>query len=280
MPLFILLGWPCYLSVSPKVIYACSGSYFLYFYIELEGELMSNEKVDRSKTREVRLNRDGVRGIVRGFIRPIITLFVLLISSGSIGWINAWVYAGMRLLYHVTYVLLLMKVNPELLNQRARVQKNTKTFDKIILISFVPIGFLALIICGLDAVRYQWTDMSYGFIISGVVVWLLSISFILLAMAVNPHFEGTVRIQEERDHEVFALGPYKIVRHPGYLGIALGIISFPFILGSWWGLAPASVLVILVIIRTGLEDRMLKGELSGYEDYAERTRYRLLPLVW
>lgn len=241
---------------------------------------MSNGEIDGSKSGEVRLNRDGIRGIIRGFIQPFITLLVLLVSAGTIGWINAWVFAGMRLLYHVTYVGLLMRKNPGLLNQRARIKKNTKRFDRLILLSFIPFFLLINIICGLDAVRFEWSEMSFGFVIFGVVIWAMGISFTLWSMVANPHFESSVRIQEERDHQVFASGPYKIVRHPGYLGFIVVILSVSFILGSWWGLVPAALFAVVVIIRTGLEDRMLKKELSGYKEYAERTRYRLLPLVW
>jgi protein-S-isoprenylcysteine O-methyltransferase Ste14 len=241
---------------------------------------MSDMKDDSLKRREVRLNRDGIRGIVRGFIRPLITLLVLLISSGTIGWINAWVYTGMRLLYHVTYVGLLTVKSPALLNQRAKVRKNTKTFDKLILLSFIPFSLSINIICGLDAVRFEWSQMSIGFVVFGVVIWAMGISFTLWSMVANPHFESSVRIQEDREHRVFAAGPYKIVRHPGYLGFIVVILSVPFILGSWWGLVPSALFAIVVIIRTGLEDRMLRKELSGYGDYAGSTRYRLLPLVW
>ncbi|MBN1573758.1 MAG: isoprenylcysteine carboxylmethyltransferase family protein [Deltaproteobacteria bacterium] len=237
-------------------------------------------KIDKLMTGNVRLNRDGVRGIVRGFIRPILGLFVLLVSSGTIGWINAWIYIGMRLLYHVTYVGLLMTKNPGLLNQRGRVKKNTKTFDKVILISFVPLSFLIQIVCGLDAVRFEWSGMSLGFVVFGAVIWVLGISFTLWSMVANPHFEASVRIQEDRNQRVFTSGPYGIVRHPGYLGFILVLLGVPFILGSWWGLVPSSVFAITVMVRTDLEDRMLKGELSGYSEYAKETRHRLIPLVW
>lgn len=241
---------------------------------------MSNGRTDGSNSGEAQLNRDGRREVVRGFVRPVVGLLVLLVSAGTIGWINAWIYAGMRLLYHVTYVGLLMKKNPELLNQRGRVKKNTKAFDKVILISFVPLFLLIQIVCGLDAVRFEWSGMSLGYIIFGVVIWAAGISFILWSMVANPHFEASVRIQEERDHRVFASGPYRIVRHPGYLGFITMLLSVPFILGSWWGLVPSAVFAVLIIIRTGLEDRMLKGELSGYGDYAKETRHRLLPFIW
>ena len=241
---------------------------------------MSDLKSGGSKTGEARLIRDGRRGIVRGALRSIIILAVLLVSSGTIGWINAWIYTGLTLLFHVVYVVLLMRINVELLNKRGRVQKNTKAFEKVILALYLPAALLTLIICGLDAVRFRWTVVSYEFSIISTIVWILASSLVLWAMIVNSHFEGTARIQDDRAQRVVTSGPYKTVRHPGYLGIILMIFSLPIILGSWWGLVPALALVIVVIIRTALEDRMLKGELSGYSDYANETRYRLLPLVW
>jgi protein-S-isoprenylcysteine O-methyltransferase Ste14 len=99
-------------------------------------------------------------------------------------------------------------------------------------------------------------------------------------MAVNPYFELSVRIQDDRDHRVIKSGPYRIVRHPGYAAQALSLVATPLILGSWWGLVPAAVLVVVLMIRTALEDRTLRNELPGYAEYTEQTRYRLLPHVW
>jgi protein-S-isoprenylcysteine O-methyltransferase Ste14 len=99
-------------------------------------------------------------------------------------------------------------------------------------------------------------------------------------MIENPHFEPTVRIQEERSHRVITTGPYKFVRHPGYLGGLLWAVSIPFMIGSIFAFIPAGVYVILMIIRTWFEDRTLQKELSGYVEYTKRTRRRLFPGIW
>jgi len=46
-------------------------------------------------------------------------------------------------------------------------------------------------------------------------------------MTANPYFEPTVRIQKDRSHRVMTSGPYKIVRHPGYLAGILYALSVP-----------------------------------------------------
>jgi protein-S-isoprenylcysteine O-methyltransferase Ste14 len=99
-------------------------------------------------------------------------------------------------------------------------------------------------------------------------------------MGVNPFFEKTVRIQTERGHRVIDTGPYNFVRHPGYLGFFGWNLSAPMLLGSWWAFIPAVLSVISIVIRTALEDRTLRAELDGYEEYVRRIRYRLIPGVW
>jgi protein-S-isoprenylcysteine O-methyltransferase Ste14 len=99
-------------------------------------------------------------------------------------------------------------------------------------------------------------------------------------MVVNPFFEPTVRIQNDREHRVISVGPYAYVRHPGYLSGITWVSSIPLILGSLYGVIPVILYISLMIVRTYLEDKTLKEELAGYIDYSEKVRYRLFPFVW
>lgn len=89
-----------------------------------------------------------------------------------------------------------------------------------------------------------------------------------------------VRIQTDRGHQVVSSGPYAYVRHPGYLGAALGMIGIPLLLDSLWALFPVLLVLILGLVRTALEDRTLLAELPHYKEYAKRVRYRLIPGIW
>jgi protein-S-isoprenylcysteine O-methyltransferase Ste14 len=100
------------------------------------------------------------------------------------------------------------------------------------------------------------------------------------APLVNRHLETYIRIQKDREHNVCDKGPYRYIRHPAYSGLILLFISIPVSLGSWLGLIPALVAVVLVSIRTFLEDTILKKELPGYIEYSNYVRYRLIPRVW
>jgi len=113
-----------------------------------------------------------------------------------------------------------------------------------------------------------------------LVLFIPGAALFTWSMAVNPFFEKTVRIQTERGHRVIDTGPYHVVRHPGYVGFFGWSLSVPLLLGSWWAFLPAFAAAIGIVIRTALEDRTLRAELTGYEEYATRVRYRLIPGVW
>jgi protein-S-isoprenylcysteine O-methyltransferase Ste14 len=100
------------------------------------------------------------------------------------------------------------------------------------------------------------------------------------AIISNPFFASTVRIQSERGHSVISDGPYQYIRHPGYSGWIFTGMALPVMLGSLWALIPAGLTAIIFIIRTGLEDRTLRRELPGYEEYSQNTHFRLVPYVW
>jgi len=101
-----------------------------------------------------------------------------------------------------------------------------------------------------------------------------------LAKASNRFFYGVLRIAKDRGHTVATSGPYRYVRHPGYIGIIAFDLAMPLILGSLWAVIPVVLTVCLAIVRTALEDRVLQDKLDGYKDYARQVRYRLLPGLW
>ena len=115
----------------------------------------------------------------------------------------------------------------------------------------------------------------------GLGLYVCFLVVLTWCMVVNPHFEKSVRIQEDRGHKVIDRGPYGMVRHPGYVATMLGFIfATPLLLGSWWAFIPAFVTVVCLVARTALEDRTLLDELPGYAAYARRVRYRLVPGIW
>ena len=203
---------------------------------------------------------------------------LLFLTSGKINWVMAWSYLGAAFLIVIANAI---AMDPTLLIERSELQEGTKKWD-ISLATFVAIiGPLSLlIVAGLD-IRFGWSQLSRSLLqILALAIFVLGAFLGTWAMAANKFFSSTVRIQEERQHQVVTGGPYQYVRHPGYGGAIISILATPVALGSWFGLLPGALVAIGYILRTALEDRLLLEELDGYKNYAEKVRCRLFPMIW
>lgn len=202
-------------------------------------------------------------------------------TAGTFNWPEAWLYMIIQFSYSVILSVWLKKNNPELLRDRmVFLKKNAKSWDKAIVFGTIPFFIALLVIPGLDAVRYQWSHVSFVPKTISFLVIIASLTLVFWVMKENAFLSRTVEIQKERQHKVITSGPYKYVRHPMYVGVITLFFVLPLALGSIYGLIPGAFLAIGIIIRTHLEDRTLHKELPGYKEYAERTKYRLLPGVW
>lgn len=227
-------------------------------------------------TKPVKNERLGI-ALVAGIGVLCVTVFW---PAGRLDWPAGWLYVAIVSLYFVVNVGYLMRVNPDLIEHRMRVGAGTKRWDVIWGAFFGPLLIAAYIVAGFDAVRYEWSDMSPWLWPLGLAIFIAGALLFTWSMGVNPFFEKTVRIQSERGHRVIDTGPYAVVRHPGYVGFSGWCLSAPLLLGSWWALVPGILSVVGLVIRTALEDRTLRAELAGYEAYAARVPYRLIPGIW
>lgn len=205
---------------------------------------------------------------------------VIFWPAGRLDWVAGWVYLGIVALNYLFNVVYLQRVNPDLIEARMRMAKGTKRWDIVWGLVFGPALLSTYIVAGLDAVRFEWSTMPALFWPIGLIIFLPGTLLFSWSMGVNPFFEKTVRVQKERGHRVVDTGPYAVVRHPGYVGFSGWCLSVPLLLASWWAFVPAILSIVGLVVRTALEDRTLREELEGYEAYAKRVRYRLLPGVW
>lgn len=206
---------------------------------------------------------------------------ILFLAAGTLFWIEGWVYLGMNAITQVLSAIILIPRQGDMLAERSQVGAGTKGWDRLLAPAIVIVGtFAVLVTAGLDA-RFDWSQpLPTGLWIAAVAVAFISQMFVLWAMASNPFFATTVRIQTDREHSVTTKGPYGLVRHPGYAGSLIYNLAIPLVLGSWWTYIPTLFTIALIVVRTWLEDRTLQNELPGYREYAEKVRYRLVPGVW
>ena len=228
-----------------------------------------------------KLTKAGKNALIAPYRWWIAWTIVFFISAWRLDIPRAWLYVLIVLIGNIINTLVLLKYMRELYNLRGGAQEGTKKWDYFfLLIYFFTSLILVPLVAGFDVGRFQWSYLDFHFMIIGIILYILSFALVLWAMLVNQHFEGTVRIQEDRGHKVVSTGPYKIVRHPGYVGMILGSFSPSFIVGSFFSLIPVVVIIITVIFRTHFEDKLLRAELEGYLDYANKTKYRLIPGIW
>ncbi len=222
----------------------------------------------------------ALRYFVRVSLIFVFFLTILFVASGSIDWINAWVFAILSVSFAAVNSAVLLKYNPGLLVSRAQLlQKETKTFDRVFILLYIPVSILMYVVIGLDH-RFGWSSMPVWLNLAGVALFIPACVLLSWSMAVNQHFETTVLIRMDGRQRVVSSGPYRLVRHPGYLAVLICAASYPLILGSWAGFAPTSLFFALFIVRAALEDRALRQELPGYQQYTATTKARLLPWVW
>ena len=206
---------------------------------------------------------------------------IAFLGAGRLDWPCGWLYAALFVGVTVVGIVIVERANPGLMAARARgLRKDTKGFDKVFYALFIPLMVAYPLVAGLDAVRYSWAPLPWWAVWPGVLLLLVGSALTTWSMVVNRHAEGTVRIQRERGHAVVTSGPYRIVRHPIYVGTALGLLAVALVAGSAWAILPLILIVMLFVWRTAMEDRALRQELAGYEDYAKATPYRLVPGFW
>lgn len=215
------------------------------------------------------------------FFGVLIPFLPILISRHWYWW-EAWAYAIICILSFAISRMLAARRHPALVAERLRVvhHENEKPWDRL-LVPLVGLGVgLLLLVAGLDAL-FGWSPpFNLPTKILALVIILIGNVLASYALLENRFFSFIVRIQTELGHQVVSSGPYRWIRHPGYAGALLIYLATPVFLDSRLAFLPVAFLLVVLVIRTALEDRLLQDELAGYSGYARRVRYLLLPGVW
>jgi protein-S-isoprenylcysteine O-methyltransferase Ste14 len=218
-------------------------------------------------------------GMVFLFIAFAVPLFG---AAGTLAWPAGWVYLALFFGFVMVITAWLYRYNPGLLNERTAgtYQAGQKGWDKA-LMTLISILFVVwLVLMPLDAVRWGWSQMPTGFQVAGTALLLCSFYLFYRTFRENSFLSPAVRIQKERGQTVISTGPYHYVRHPIYAAALLFLVGTPLLLGSWYGVLLALVLVGLMAQRAVMEERTLREELPGYDAYMAQVKYRLIPYVW
>ena len=202
---------------------------------------------------------------------------LFLVAAGSFD-LRSGMFFSLYILSALVSGIIIYRENPETLKERGKVNTDSPKWDKILLLVFwLSAFFIVYFAAGKTVPTGKQIDFFYC---AGMAVYIMSAVITVKAMLENTFLESTARLQPERNQVVIQTGPYSVVRHPTYSAVIMWCAAVIGIFPSAEVAYLSAVIAAVIIIRTKLEDEMLKKGLSGYEEYSKKVKYRLVPFIW
>ncbi len=208
---------------------------------------------------------------------------LLLLPAGTFDWPRAWVFLGLVLVGTVATLVLVFPGREDLLDERFKppVQKGQPLADKIITLLLIAAFLGVIVFIPLDVFRFHLMSKPVALVsVLGLILVIVGWWIISLVFKENAFAAPVVKHQEERHQTVIDTGVYAIVRHPMYAGAIMLMVGLPLWLESYAAALLVCVPTALIVVRILFEERFLKRELKGYDDYMKRVHYRLIPFIW
>lgn len=213
---------------------------------------------------------------VRFLVLIPVSFAIFFLPTGAFSYWEAWVYLAIFFIPWLFIVIYLLKNDPDLLARRMRMREKEAKQLLIIKLLYIPL-VLAFLLTGFDQ-RFGWSNVPVSVVFSVDILILLGYGIVFLAVREN-HYASCI-IEVEPRQTVISSGPYAIVRHPMYLGLSPLYLLSPLALGSYWAMIPTIFMIPFFVARIQNEESVLARELNGYQEYMQKTRYRLIPGVW
>lgn len=206
----------------------------------------------------------------------LITGALLFIPAGKFAYWQAWMYLAVLYIPFCFVLVYLLKNAPDLLERRMRMKEKETQQKKIVLLSYL-FFLLAFILPGLD-VRLGWSKVPALVSVIAAAGVFLGYMLVFLVFRENRYASRVVEVGESQ--QVISSGPYALVRHPMYVGTLVMYLLSPLALGSYWAVLPALGLLPVIVARILNEETVLARDLTGYAQYMQKVRWRLIPFIW
>jgi protein-S-isoprenylcysteine O-methyltransferase Ste14 len=220
-----------------------------------------------------------VKGSLWAAIGAIAFGLLLFVPAGTTHYWQGWAFLTVFALSTWIPTVYLMQTDPAALERRMRVGPSAETRPlQRILITVIFIAFPAtFVLCALDW-RFGWSHVPAPVSVIGDVLVAVGLGVAMLVIVQNSYAAAKVTV--EAGQTLVSNGMYAVVRHPMYTGNVVLMLGIPLALGSYWGLLLLVPGILVLVLRIRDEEELLTRDLSGYREYAQRVRYRLLPYVW
>ena len=211
------------------------------------------------------------------FLMGLVLVGILLfLPAGTFAFRNAWILIAILFVPMFIAGLVMMAVNPVLLEKRLNAKEGEKEQKAVIALS--GIMFLAaFIVAGLNF-RFGWLEMPDWLVWTGAVLFLASYVMYAEVLRENTYLSRTIEVQENQ--KVIDTGLYGIVRHPMYSSTLVLFLSMGLVLGSPVSFAILLLYIPIIVKRILNEEKVLSDGLEGYPEYMKKVKYRLIPLIW
>jgi protein-S-isoprenylcysteine O-methyltransferase Ste14 len=219
--------------------------------------------------------------ILQCLLTAVVTGAMLFLPAGTWKYWRGWIFLGLLMIPMVAASIYFSERDPQLVERR--LQAKEKIGEQKLIMKFAKLIFVAaFLIPGFDF-RFGWSCRTFG----AVPVWLMICSgaialagYLMTYWVMSANSYASRIIQVEKDQRVISIGPYRIVRHPMYLGAIISILFTPLALGSYWAMPAFALIIPVIVLRILNEEKILRQELAGYSEYCQNTQFRLIPYFW
>jgi len=203
----------------------------------------------------------------------------LFLAAGTFNYWQAWVFLAVLVLATWTPTIYALRTNPAALEGRTRggPTAETRVVQKVVIAGLYLSLAVMLVVSALDH-RFGWSRVPTAICLVGDVLVAVGLGVVMLVVIQNSYAAVTVRVEEGQ--KLVSAGLYGMVRHPMYTGNLIVMAGIPLALGSYWGLVFLLPGLIVLALRIRDEEKLLQEELTGYREYTQKVRYRLMPLMW
>jgi len=201
---------------------------------------------------------------------------IFFLPAGTFDYWEAWAYMGVLFIPMTMMLFYFLKTDPEVLERRMRTREQQQ--EQGILMTILVIFFLGtFLLPGFDR-RFGWSNPPLWLVIFALVLVFLGYLSFFFVLRENSYASRVIEVEEGQ--KVISSGPYAVVRHPMYTGVLLMYGISPLALGSTWGMLPMILLPAFLVARILNEEKVLREELEGYQEYTQKVKYRLIPGLW